>query len=144
MKWGGYAYAANDMMLTFPEGVDAHVISFHALEASAMEAKNVQEREDTPRFIWNHPSRFPIFNLTALPGSVLNRPEIRLTVDYEEDLKLTRDIYGKLYKDNPRFTTFELIKFLDEHPELVVMNAHCEQRSAAYLPVGGKSLKKNL
>jgi spore coat polysaccharide biosynthesis protein SpsF (cytidylyltransferase family) len=65
IKWGGYAYTANDMKLTFPEGIDAHVIFFNALEASANEAKDPKERDDTPRFIWNHPERFPIFNLEA-------------------------------------------------------------------------------
>jgi len=134
IKWGGYAYAANDMKLTFPEGVDAHVVRYEALEASALEARSMKEREDTPRFIWNHPERFPIFNLEAVSGSALNRPEIRLTVDYEEDLHLTKKIYEKLYPANPRFSTFDLIQFLNTHPDLMRINAHCKQQSAVYLP----------
>ncbi|MBF0557348.1 MAG: glycosyltransferase family protein [Nitrospirae bacterium] len=133
LKWGGYSYAANDMKLTFPEGIDAHVVRFDALEASAKEAKDVQEREDTPRFIWNHPGRFPIFNLEALPGSKLNRPEIRLTVDYKEDMELAKFIYEKLYPVSPGFTAHELIDFLDGHPDWIRKNSHCEQRSAAYI-----------
>lgn len=135
LKWGGYAYTANDMQLTFPEGIDAHVITFEALEASAKEANGPEEREDTPRFIWNHPARFPIFNLEARPGSKLNRPEIRLTVDYEEDIKLTRFIYENLYPVAPEFTSFELLEFLDRHPEWSQLNSHCEQRSAAYINI---------
>jgi spore coat polysaccharide biosynthesis protein SpsF len=132
MKWGGYDYTANDMKLTFPEGIDAHIIRYEALKTSAEEACDLREREDTPRFIWNNPDRFTIYNLEAIPGSLLSRPEIRLTVDYEEDLQLTRLIYNTLYKENPRFTTFDLIRFLDNHPEWLAINSHCEQRSAAY------------
>jgi len=133
MKWGGYDYTANDMKLTFPEGIDAHVIKYKALEISAKEATDLKEREDTPRFIWNNPDRFRIFNLEAVPGSILNRPDIRLTVDYEGDLQLTRKIYETLYKENPRFSTFDLIRFLDKHPDWISINKHCKQRSAAYI-----------
>lgn len=132
VKWGGFSYAANDMKLTFPEGVDAHVIHFDALKASTEEARKPDEREDTPRFIWNHPDRFPIFNLEALPRSPLNRPDIRLTVDYTEDLELTQIIYNELYSLKPHFSTFDVINYLDLHPEIKKINAHCEQRSAAY------------
>jgi spore coat polysaccharide biosynthesis protein SpsF len=128
--WGGYAYTANDMTLTFPEGIDAHVMTFAALAASAAEATSAQEREDTPRFIWNHADRFPIFNLEARPGSKFNRPKIRLTVDYPEDMELTRRIYQTLGSD---FTTEALLDLLDQHSDWVALNAHCEQMSAAYV-----------
>lgn len=133
LKWGGYAYAANDMKLTFPEGIDAHIIRFDALEDSAKEAQDPKEREDTPRFIWNHPDRFPIFNLEAQPSSKLNRPDIRLTVDYPEDIELTRFIYENLYPRSPCFTTLEMVEFLDQNPDWIRINSHCKQRSAAYL-----------
>jgi spore coat polysaccharide biosynthesis protein SpsF (cytidylyltransferase family) len=128
--WGGYAYAANDMKLTFPEGIDAHVMTFDALAASATEATTAQEREDTPRFIWNHPQRFPIFNIEAQPGSKFHRPDIRLTVDYPEDMELTRRIYQTL---GETFTTEALLACLAQHPDWITLNAHCEQHSAAYL-----------
>ncbi len=133
MKWSGYAYTANDMKLTFPEGIDAHVIAFDALEASAREALDPREREDTPRFIWNSPERFPIFNLEAQAGSLLNRPEIRLTVDYPEDLELTRVIYQSLYTPDKAFSSRDVIRFLDSHPQYKSLNSHCKQESAAYL-----------
>ncbi len=130
--WGGYAYTANDMELTFPEGVDAHVIRFDALEASAREAKKEDEREDTPRFIWNHPKRFPIFNLKAQPGSFYNRTDIRVTIDYAEDMELCRKIYTA-FGGKVDFSTRDLIELLDANPEWIKINANCEQRSAAYV-----------
>jgi spore coat polysaccharide biosynthesis protein SpsF len=130
LRWGGYAYAANDMTLTFPEGVDAHAMTFAALEASAREARDPREREDTPRFIWNHPDRFPIFNLEARPGSAFNRPDMRLTVDYPEDIDLARRLYAVL---RPGFSTLDLVATLAGRPDWIALNAHCEQRSAAYV-----------
>lgn len=132
--FGGYHYAANDMTLTFPEGVDAHIIRFDALAEAAAEATLDNEREDTPRFLWNHPERYGIFNLEAHPGSVLNRPELRLTVDYPEDMELTRLLYGAL-AGTPGFSTFDLLRILDANPGWATLNAHCEQLSAAYVPV---------
>lgn len=129
MKWGGYDYTANDMKLTFPEGIDAHVIKFNALKICAQEAKDSRERDDTPRFIWNNPERFTVFNLEALPESKLNRSDIRLTVDYQQDLDLAREIYKMLPDD---FSTAELVDFLDSNPELIKINSNCEQHSAAY------------
>lgn len=130
--WGGYAYAANDMELTFPEGVDAHVIAMDALAACAEEACLPEERDDTPRFIWNHPDRFPIFSFTATSGP-LNRPELRLTVDYPEDMELTRNLYGELDKLPVPFTTLELVRLLDARPDWAAINRDCEQLTGAYL-----------
>lgn len=137
MRWGGFSYTANDMELTYPEGVDAHVIHFDALEASNREATLPEELDDTPRFIWNHEDRFPIFNLKALPGSKLNRPDIRLTIDYPEDLELCRKVYGHFKNFSVPFTTVELIQFLDSKPDWKKINENCEQKSAAYIKKEG-------
>ncbi len=132
---GGYAYAANDMELTFPEGIDAHVILASALADSACFAVRSDEREDTPRYLWNNSDRHPIFNLKAVPGTLYNRPEIRLTIDYAEDMELCRHLYEGL-SGRGDFTTRELIGLIDSHPEWVKINAACEQQSAAYVRKG--------
>lgn len=132
LVWGGYAYAANDMELTFPEGIDAHVIRASALVGAAQFATRSDERDDTPRYIWNNVEHYPIFNLKALPGSFYNRPEIRLTVDYIEDMELCRKIYES-FGGRGDFTTRELIDLLDRNPEWAKINAACEQQSAAYV-----------
>jgi spore coat polysaccharide biosynthesis protein SpsF len=129
---GTYAYVANDMKLTFPEGVDAHIMSMKILKEIHLFATKPRDRDDVPRYIWDHPEQYPIFNLEAPPG--LNRPDIRLTLDYEEDLILTRKIYDVLYSEDHPFTTEDVIDFLDKNPELKTINAKCEQHSAAYLP----------
>lgn len=131
-KTGKYDYVANDMKLTYPLGVDAHVMSFETLKDVGKKATKPRERDDVPRYIWEHPKEYRIFNLEA--PKELCRPELRLTLDYEEDLILTRKIYEALYPKNPKFTTLDVIKFLDANPSLKEINAHCVQRVAPFLP----------
>jgi spore coat polysaccharide biosynthesis protein SpsF len=126
-----YDYVANDMKLTYPEGIDAHVISMAALEEALAHAKDPRQLEDVPRYIWDHPERFAIFNLEA--PAELFLPELRVTVDYPEDLELIQRIYEALYPKNPLFRTRDVIDFVRANPHLIQINAHCEQRSAAYL-----------
>jgi spore coat polysaccharide biosynthesis protein SpsF len=131
-KTGKYDYVCNDMELTYPLGVDAHIMSIETLEEIGEKATKPRERDDVPRYIWEHPKEYRIFNLKATKK--LHRPEFRLTLDYEEDMILTRKIYEALYPKNPKFTTLDVIKFLDTRPELKKINAHCVQRVAPFLP----------
>lgn len=141
-KWGGYDYVANDMKLTFPNGVDAHIIPFNVLEACAKEATRLIDREDVPRYIWDRPERFKIFNLEAVPNSTLNRPEVRLTVDYPEDFELVVKIYKSIYPQNPNFSTFDIIELLDKNLGWIEINKHCKQKSAAYVAHPEQTKKK--
>jgi len=129
---GKYAYVANDMKLTYPEGVDAHILSMEVLEEIHGLATKPRDRYDVVRYIWDHPEKYPIYNLDAPPE--LNRPELRLTLDYKEDLTLTRKIFNALYSEKHPFKTKDVIDYLDKFPDLKTINAGCEQHSAAYLP----------
>lgn len=129
---GGYHYVANDMKLTYPEGIDAHVIDVPSLVEAAAKADRPAQREDTPRYLWDHPERFKIFNLEAPPA--LRRPELRVTVDYPQDIEVVREIYKELYPSNPKFSMRDVLALVDRRPELLEINRHCEQKSAAYVP----------
>ncbi len=126
-----YDYVANDMKLTYPEGIDAHVISMAALKEALAHAKDPRQLEDVPRYIWDHPERFTIFNREA-PAEIFF-PELRVTVDYPEDLELVSQIYAALYPKDRSFRTKDVIALVRDNPHLLLINAHCEQRSAAYL-----------
>jgi spore coat polysaccharide biosynthesis protein SpsF len=60
---------------------------------------------------------------------VFNRPEIRLTLDYPEDLEYFKKIFtgfGKL-----RFSLRDAIAWLDNHPEVYKINEGCQERYLA-------------
>ena len=55
--------------------------------------------------------------------------DYRLTVDYKEDFQLMEKIYNEFYKEGEIIDVKKVILFLDKHPEIVKINAHCEQKA---------------
>ena len=131
---GGYDYVTNDIELTYPEGVDAHVVSRQTLEGAARKTTRPRDRDDVPRYVFEHPKDYRIFNLRA--PAELYAPDVRLTLDYAEDFTLTEAIYTGLYPYNSEFTTTDVLRFLQERPHLKSINAHCKQLSAPYVRYG--------
>ena len=52
----------------------------------------------------------------------LNRPEIRMSLDYPEDFEFFKAIYEKLYVPGRVFTLREILSLLKAHPEIVQLN----------------------
>lgn len=129
---GCWDFVSNALELTYPLGIVGAVVSIATLEAVRRESQDPQDREDVTRYLWEHPERYRLYNLAALPE--LHHPEMRLTVDYPEDLEVVTEIFEALYPANPAFTTSDVIRFLSGRPELVSRNAHLVQRSAPFLP----------
>ena len=110
----------------FPRGLDAEIFSFEVLEKTHREARQDYEREHVTPYIYEHPEIFKIQSVKAT--GKLKRPDLRLTVDTEEDFKLIKEIYQRLYRNDRIFYTEEVIDLLDKHPELLAINAHVEQK----------------
>ncbi|MCD6460187.1 NTP transferase domain-containing protein [bacterium] len=51
----------------------------------------------------------------------LCRPDIRLTIDYQEDFDVITRIYKALYKGNPLYLK-DVYRFLDDNPEIALIN----------------------
>ena len=58
----------------------------------------------------------------------LNQPELRLTLDYPEDLAMISAIYEQLYMDSHSIRIRDVIKLLDENPALTQLNAGLEEK----------------
>lgn len=111
---------------SFPRGLDTEVFNFETLKRAYGEARLDYEREHVTPYIYLHPEIFKL-NLVEAVGK-LRRPDLRLTVDTEEDLRLIREIFKRLYRDGPIFYTEDVIDLLDKHPKLVAINAHVAQK----------------
>ncbi len=81
-------------------------------------------------YIYDHPEKYKLFNVAAPPE--LDRPNIRLTVDTQEDFDLITAIYKQLYKPGTYFNLKQIIDFLDKHPELTGINAQIKQKPVRY------------
>jgi len=127
---GGYDYVCNDLQLTWPLGIYGHVVRVEKLvQLNARPDLTEEEREDVVRFIWEHPELYKTQAITAPPE--FNRPDLRFTIDYPEDLQLAREIYQLLGRWD--FTTSDLIGLSKKSPELFVKTQGLLQRSAPFL-----------
>lgn len=62
------------------------------------------------------------------PDPLLNHPEIRLTVDYEEDYELVRQVVAAM-GDRVDFTSYELMDLLvNRRPELTDLNRSAQEK----------------
>lgn len=119
-------YAAIGVEGNFPRGLDAEIFSFETLKKANIEAQRDYEREHVTPYIYEHPELFKIRFIEA--EKKLRRPEVRLTVDTQEDFNLVRQIFKNLYEEEQLFYTEDVIDFLDSHPELLSINAHVSQK----------------
>ena len=114
-------FVSNLHPATYPDGNDVEIIPMKILETVWREAKLNLEREHTTPFIWENPRRFRIGNIeweTGLDYSMSHR----FTIDYYEDYEFIKSVYDNLYEINPSFELNDILKLLDEKPELMDIN----------------------
>jgi spore coat polysaccharide biosynthesis protein SpsF len=119
---GQYDYVANALSLSYPLGVVAQIYSEHTLAETEALTRDRSDRDGTSDYIWQHPERYRLFNLQAPPE--LTAPDVRLTVDYPEDLQLVKLIYEALYPQNPLFTVRQILELLEHKPQWRQINGH--------------------
>lgn len=119
---GEYDYVANALELSYPLGIVAQVYSEMTLTETEALSKGRYDRDGTSDYIWQNPDRYRLFNLKAPPE--LTAPEVRLTVDYPEDLQLIKLIYEHLYPQDPSFTVGDILQLLERRPEWRQINGH--------------------
>ncbi len=120
-------YASNLAQRSFPRGVDIESFKFETLEKTYELVTDDFQKEHVTPFIYNSPEIFKISHLVADESfEKLKKPEYRLTVDTEDDLKLLKIIFNNLYHEKG-ISIYEVIDFLDENPEFAKMNTDSEE-----------------
>jgi len=109
-----------------PLGIGAEVVNKETLEKINFIVNAPEDREHVTLYIKEHPEFFKIQNIKA-EAFGLNYPNIRLTVDTEEDLELMRSLHKNL-GDLEKLKIKGVIEFLNTHPELSKINAHIKQK----------------
>lgn len=112
----------------YAEGVDCEVFDFTALEKANKEAKKQSEREHVTPFMKNNPD---IFKILTLENKV-DESQYRLAVDESEDFEVVKAIIKNLSIDKAHFTFKDIKNYLDNHPEIMKINAHV-RRNEGYL-----------
>ncbi len=114
---GAFDYVSNTLAPSFPEGVDIEAFTMDALARAWREARLLSEREHVTPYIWKHPERFRVWNVSL--STDLSR--LRWTVDYPEDLTFARAVYAELYHGEP-FGMEAVVSLLARRPELARIN----------------------
>ena len=117
---GAYDYVSNILSPSYPVGMHCEIFKFQALERSFFLAREQEEREHVTPFIYRNPDIFNILNVLSDD----NNSKIRLTLDHPEDYKLISLIYDHLYASGECFNLEEILVFLNENPELALLNSH--------------------
>ncbi len=119
MEKGNHNFVHNFAPMTYPDGLDCPLMTFDCLEQMHNNAVLPSHRIHPFSYIFSNPEQFSVGNFTCSP----NYGHFRLTLDYEEDLILLREIFERLYSANPKFTLKDVIDLLDENPSLAQINA---------------------
>lgn len=109
--------------LDLPHGAYCYGIKPFALK-QVLEIKTKKDSEVWGRYFTDT----DLFNVVDLPilHSLHKQPELRMTLDYPEDLKFFREIFAHLYQPGKIFSLDEILLFLKENPQIIHLNKHCE------------------
>ena len=121
--WRRHEGAGHDVTVTdgLPEGCHFEIYTMEALERSHRLGDARHCSEFCSLYVREHLKDFKV-EVLPIPQE-LDRLDLRLTVDYPEDLVLCRRVYAHLKRYAPRLPVREIIAFLDSQPALQALVA---------------------
>lgn len=106
-----------------PRGLAVELISFQALLRVNKEGMEARHREHVTYYAYEYKDQFS--TLTYKVPVDLNYPQLRITLDTEEDYRLLSQVAEH---NDILVSSKEVVTFLNSHPEIAKLNAHIEQK----------------
>ncbi len=119
-------YVSNFLQPSYPIGMNTQVFATSVLEEVSRLTKNPIDHEHVSLYIYSHPEKFRLLNVSAPLESA--RPELRLTLDTIEDYHLISAVFNALYPSKRDFNLTDILTFLDAHPQIASINANVQQK----------------
>lgn len=113
---GGYDLAANNLLRTYPIGMDTIVMSNQVLQEAADCSTDLVHREHVCLYLYEHPFNYHFSNIEA--PRFLRDPKLRMTLDTPEDYDFICQVYENLYQQKPAFDLYDMMKLLQRQPDL--------------------------
>jgi spore coat polysaccharide biosynthesis protein SpsF len=107
-----------------PHGAFSWGIKPSALK-KVLEIKNAEDTEVWGRY-FTDTDLFHVYNL-PIENVFHRQPELRMTLDYQEDLEFFKAVYKHLYQPGKVFSLDDILNLLKEHPEIIEINCHCAE-----------------
>ena len=118
-----YTYVSNCFPRSYARGFDFEIFSRTMLEEAFSLTNDPVDREHVTPFFWkNKTGNYRQINISQK----VNHGDMRITVDTEDDFKLMQLLIEKYHADSLNYLQIEML--LEQHPELVAINAHIEQK----------------
>ncbi|MHB8958912.1 MAG: cytidylyltransferase domain-containing protein [Candidatus Limnocylindrales bacterium] len=124
---GDVDYVSNTIQRTYPRGLDVEVVNANALRIAAREASKGWDREHVTPFVYGHPQRFRLAQVTGTP----DKSDERWTVDTPGDFALVERVLGALYPAEPEFGWLDVVALLDRHSDWRRLNADVAQKGTS-------------
>ncbi|RLF44001.1 MAG: acylneuraminate cytidylyltransferase [Thermoplasmata archaeon] len=110
----------------YPVGLGIEVFNFDALEEAYKNATKYYEKEHVTPYIYRNPQKFKINIVKALKE--LYAPDIRITLDTEEDYALLCAVFDYLYPKDKYFNAYDIVNLFNEKPWLKLINKKIIQK----------------
>lgn len=116
--WAAHVRNGNDITVTdyLPEGINFEIYRLDALEMVHTRGSNKDRSEYCSNYPRTHPDEFK--TEVFVPPAGLVRTDLRVTVDYPEDLIIAREIAKACADSMPLVLPAHIISFLDSRPDL--------------------------
>lgn len=116
--WQRHLAHDNDVTVVdaLPIGALFEIYKLDALRVSHERGDEKDRSELCSRYIRLHRDAFRVEVL--FPEAACQRPDLRLTVDYPEDLVLCRRVYEALADKAPLIPMRDIVAYLDAHPDV--------------------------
>lgn len=109
-----------------PIGMGSEVVNLSTLLQISKMSLEEYHKEHVTLFLKENPD---IFKLNFLKISEdLRYPELRLTVDTIEDLRVIREIYKNLYEEDKIIKTIDVLKYVTENSDVMLLNKDVVQK----------------
>ncbi len=121
-----HLYLSNSLSRTYPRGFDFEIFSFALLEEAYKNATDNWDKEHVTPYIGKNKSGKVRIKQVVNDE---NNSRFRLTLDTQEDFDLLRLMIEQFNAE--KLSGLAIVDILKSHPELVAINAHIEQKTAA-------------
>lgn len=127
---GDYDYTSTCLWSrTFPIGIEVEVLWRKILEKTAKLTNDPIDQVHVTYFIYKNPQLFRLNAVSALVSEFA--PDLRITMDTQEDYEVIKTVYKKLYARNPAFTTKNIIDLMREDVSIGMLNKEIRQKHAS-------------
>ena len=121
-NYNNFDFVSNLHPATYPDGNDVEVMNINALKDAWQNASKPMEREHTTPYLWENRDKFRIGNVEWETGKDYSMTH-RFTIDYPEDYDFIKTVYDLLYSKKKLFSLDDILKLLEEKPEVKKINA---------------------